>query len=419
MDVKLQLTAAIFALTYLGLALGKAPGLRMDRAGIALVGATLMIVAGLVPLDQAVSRACIDFETLILLFGMMIIVGMVRLSGLLERLGQWTFRWVRSPHELLAVTILMSGLLSAVLVNDIICLALTPIVLHLARRLRFDPLPHLLGLATAANIGSSATITGNPQNMIIGVQSQIPYLRFALKLFPIAFMGLAIDFVVIAAVCRSRLRFDRELARSTPALANTIRQFPGQRRLQVRSLAVALVTIVLFFSGLPIALVALGGAAVLLVGRLNPERIYREINWSLLVMFAGLFVVVYGFRIHVVERWGLENWTALTTHPVSVLSVAAVALSNLVSNVPAVMLLEPVLHALPPEVQEQGWLALAMSSTLAGNLTMLGSIANLIVAEVARRDGVVVTFWEYAKVGLPITLLTTGLGVAWLQWAAN
>jgi Na+/H+ antiporter NhaD/arsenite permease-like protein len=176
------------------------------------------------------------------------------------------------------------------------------------------------------------------------------------------------------------------------------------------------VTVVLFFTGLPLELVALGAAAVLLMGRVKPQKIYRQIDWSLLVMFTGLFIVVHAFQIHVVAQWGIAGWTWLLQRPVDLLSLVSAGLSNLVSNVPAVLLMEPVLKAVPAASRETAWLALAMSSTFAGNLTVLGSVANLIVIENASREGVHVSFWDYCKVGIPLTILTLALGILWLEF---
>jgi Na+/H+ antiporter NhaD/arsenite permease-like protein len=426
-EANFWLTSALFVLTYLGLALGKVPGLHMDRAGIALVGATLMLVTGMVTFEQAVAPDSIDYKTLFLLFGMMVVVGFLRLSGFFQRMTAWALRRISTPLGLLAVTITLSGVLSAFLINDIVCLALTPLVLHLARRLRFDPVPHLIALATAANIGSTGTITGNPQNIYIGAHSGIPYLRFALRLLPVAALGLILTFVVVAFVCRRRLLAPPpqggagpenkggeaaalDLAEDKPA------DSPGHRRLQRKSVAIGLVTVLLFFTGLPLELIALGAAAVMLVGRVKPAKVYRQIDWSLLVMFTGLFIVVHAFQLHVVGHWDIERWNWLLNRPVDVLSLVSAGLSNVVSNVPAVLLMEPVLKAVPEAGRETAWLALAMSSTLAGNLTVLGSVANLIVVENARREGVTVSFWEYCKVGVPLTMLTLALGIAWLQF---
>jgi Na+/H+ antiporter NhaD/arsenite permease-like protein len=426
-DTPLYLTTAVFVLTYLGLAIGKVPWLHMDRAGIALAGAILMLITGMLSLDQAVSTASIDYKTIALLFGMMIVIAFLRLSGFFHDLANWALSRIKTPRGLLAATILLAGVLSAFLINDIVCLTLTPLVLHLARRLRFDPVPHLIALATAANIGSTATITGNPQNIFIGSHSGISYLHFAERLMPVAVVGLALDFVVIAIVYRRHLAScdadltpsvnnagdqrggaPAELAESSDAINAGVRPL---RWLRIKSVAVTLVAVVLFFTGLPLELVALGAAAIMLFGRTDPEEVYRRIDWGLLVMFTGLFIVVHAFQIHVVSHWGIDGWSALLRRPVDLLSLVSAGLSNLVSNVPAVLLMQPVIKAVAEPMRQTAWLALAMSSTLAGNLTVLGSVANLIVVESAAREGLRITFWDYFKAGLPITILTLAVGI--------
>jgi Na+/H+ antiporter NhaD/arsenite permease-like protein len=432
-ETAIGVTTVVFALTYLGLALGKVPGLHMDRAGIALVGATLMLLTGMLSLDQAFGTDSIDYKTLLLLFGMMVVAGFLRLSGFFQRLTTAALRRIRTPIGLLAVTIALSGVLSAFLINDIVCLTLTPLVLHLARRLRLDPIPHLIALATAANIGSTGTITGNPQNIYIGSHSGISYVRFAAHLLPVAILGLVLDFAVVAVVYRRSLFGQAKQADAGPDRNGTAavsgataardreeNEWASSRSqlwLQGKSVVVTLATVVLFFTGLPLELVALGAAAFLLLGRTEPVKVYREIDWSLLIMFTGLFIVVHAFQVHVVSRWGIENWGWLLDRPMDLLSLVSAGLSNLVSNVPAVLLLEPVIRAIPETSRQTAWLALAMSSTFAGNLTVLGSVANLIVVELARREGVLVSFWEYCLVGVPLTILTLGLGIAWLRFA--
>jgi Na+/H+ antiporter NhaD/arsenite permease-like protein len=422
-ETAVYLTWILFALTYIALAFGKVPGLRMDRAGIALVGAILMLVTGMLSLSQAVGADSIDYKTLALLFGMMVVIGFLRLSGFFQQVTATALGRFSTPIGLLAVTVALSGVLSAFLINDIVCLTLTPLVLHLARRLRFDPIPHLIGLATAANIGSTGTITGNPQNIFIGSHSGIPYLRFAERLLPLAMLGLMLDFFVIAIVYRRSLFLRKTEAPATESTGakqgapdeESVDE-PGQRWLRRKSMAVTLIAVVLFFTGLPLELVALGAAAVMLLGRTKPEKLYKEIDLGLLMMFTGLFIVVHAFQVHVVAQWGIDGWGWLLRRPVDLLSLVSAGLSNLVSNVPAVLLMEPVLKAVPEASRETAWLALAMSSTFAGNLTVLGSVANLIVVESAAREGVRVSFWEYCKVGIPITLLTLALGIAWLQF---
>jgi Na+/H+ antiporter NhaD/arsenite permease-like protein len=412
-------TVFLFALTYLGLALGKVPGLHIDRAGIALVGATLMLVTGLLSFDEAVSRQSIDYKTLGLLFGMIVVSAFLRLSGFFQQMAVLALQRIRGPRGLLAVTILLSGVLSAFLINDVVCLALTPLVLHLARRLRLDPVPHLIALATAANIGSTGTITGNPQNIYIGSHSGISYLRFAARLLPVAALGLGLNYLVIAVVFRARLSQAVAQLNCDEAADEDNREAYIRRPhvwLRRKSVTVALITVGLFFTGLPLELIALGAAAVLLLGRTRPEKVYRLIDWSLLVMFTGLFIVVHAFQMHVVAQWNIAGWNWLWERPVTLLSLVSAGLSNLVSNVPAVLLLEPVVQAMPASQHEPAWLALAMSSTLAGNLTVLGSVANLIVVENARREGVTVSFGDYCKVGVPLTVLTLLLGTLWLQW---
>jgi Na+/H+ antiporter NhaD/arsenite permease-like protein len=405
-SASIPLVSTIFGLTYLALALGKVPGLRIDRAGIALVGAAAMMACGVLTMHDAAKA--VDYETIVLLFGMMVVVSYLRLAGFFALATERIAARFSGPLTLLAVTISLSGVLSAFLVNDVVCVALTPLVLHLCQRLRRPPIPYLVGLATASNIGSVATITGNPQNIIIGSLSHIPYLRFAARLAPIALIGLALNFAVVALVYRKVLSD----AGRDPLQADESVRPRVHRALLIKSITVTLVTVGLFFSGQPIALVALIAAGVLLLGRVRPEKVFRSIDWPLLVMFAGLFVVVHAFETNVVQTWGLEQCHALLESPVVLVSGLSVLLSNLVSNVPAVLLFKPLMEVMPQK--ELAWLALAMSSTLAGNLTVLGSVANLIVVESARRAGTELGFLEYLKVGVPLTVLTTLMGVAWL-----
>ncbi|WZP00170.1 anion transporter [Isosphaeraceae bacterium EP7] len=400
------LVSTIFGLTYLALAIGKVPGLRIDRSGIALVGASAMLGFGALDLHEAATA--VDYETLILLFGMMVVVAYLRLAGFFALATEQIAARFASPRPLLAVTIGMSGILSAFLVNDVVCVALTPLVLGLTRRLRRPPLPYLVGLATASNVGSVATITGNPQNIIIGSLSHISYLRFSARLAPVAAVGLLINYAVVAFVYRRALN-------EPVATPDEDRTAPRVHRgLLFKSVAVTLLTVAFFFAGAPIALVALSAAAVLMLDRVRPEKVYGSVDWPLLVMFSGLFVVVHAFEATVVRTWEIDRWHALLDSPVVMVSGLSMVLSNLVSNVPAVLLFKPLMAAMAESQREQAWLALAMSSTLAGNLTVLGSVANLIVVESARREGTTLGFVEYLKVGVPLTILTTLVGVAWL-----
>jgi Na+/H+ antiporter NhaD/arsenite permease-like protein len=394
----------VFLATYAVVAIGKLPGTRLDRAGAALLGASLMVACGAIPLEEA--YRAIDFDTIALLLGMMIVVANLRLSGFFRVVGAWAVARARHPAALLAAIVLVSGLLSAILVNDTVCLVMTPLVIEVVRRLRRPPVPYLLAVAMASNVGSVATITGNPQNMIIGSLSKIPYGSFAAALSPVALAGLLLTFLLIALLhpgeffTRARLSAERRPTRAHRALA-------------WKAVLVTAAMVVLFFAGVPVAKVALvGGAFLLLTRSIKADKVYAEIDWPLLLMFAGLFVVVAGLERAVLTPERVSAVARLHLESVWVLSAATAALSNLVSNVPAVLVLRPFVGALADP--ERAWLVVAMAATLAGNLTLVGSVANLIVARRAEQDGVMIGFWAYARVGVPLTLLTIALGAAWL-----
>jgi Na+/H+ antiporter NhaD/arsenite permease-like protein len=407
MELRLVMTLAIFAFTYLVLAVGKFPGLKLDRTGAALAGGLLMVVTG--SLSESQALAAIDFHTLLLLLGMMIIVANLRFSGAFALVARWLLERAHSGYGLLAMTVLASGVLAAFFINDVVCLSLAGPLIEVARILEIDAAPLLLALATGSNIGSAATVTGNPQNMIVAGFAGIGYSAFAIRLAPVALAGLLVDYAVIAWLYRGRLsRMERRDDLDLPISP------PEHRYHLVKSSIVALAVLLLFAMGYPTDLVALGGgAALLFTRRVQPRSIYEQIDWTLLVMFAGLFIVVRG-----VETTGVLKDLVQAAGPdrlkdVAVLSVAAAVLSNLVSNVPAMMLFKPIY----PQIK-QGMttgLALASASTFAGNLTLLGSIANLIVVEQARREGIEIGFVDYLKVGLPVTIITLAIDIVWLR----
>ena len=391
-----------FAGTYLGLALGRLPFFRVDRTGVAIIGGAVVVVSGLLPWDRAV--AAVDAHTLVLLFGMMIVAAYLRLSGFFRLVTYAAVRRAHTPVGLLALIIVAAGVLSALFVNDVVCLVMAPIVLDLVHRLRLPPVPYLIALATAANVGSVATLTGNPQNMLVGSFSGISYRAFLLREAPVAVIGLALVVGVIWLAYRRRL---------PPALPAEALEERGavHQALMIKTMAAVSVMLVAFLAGVPIALVAIGGAAYcLLTRRVNPDKVYREIDWGLLVLFTGLFVVIGGL-----EASGLAGeilgWAgAVGLYRPVVLTMVTAVLSNLVSNVPAVLLFKAVIPTFGEPTR--AWLLLAMASTLAGNLTILGSVANLIVVEQARSAGIQIGFLEYSKVGVPVTVAT--LLVGWL-----
>ncbi|PNG24840.1 anion transporter [Methylocella silvestris] len=396
---------AIFLATLAGVAVGGAPGLRMDRAGIALVGAAMMLLVG--PQSFEDSLKAVDLDTITLLLGMMIIVAQLRISGFFDFAGRFVLKRAHGPLTLLAALVLVTGCLSAFLVNDAVCLALTPLVLEATRKLCRNPVPYLLAVAMASNSGSVATFTGNPQNMMIGVASHIPYAQFALKLAPTALVALLLTFSLIALLHRAE--FSTKFA-DAEAPART----PLHRWQMVKASLITACVIAGFFTGAPVAKAAIIGGSLLLVSRaVNPRKIYAELDGSLLLMFAGLFIVVSGAEKVMLTPATLAALAGLRLDNGWILSGVAAALSNLISNVPAVLVLKPIVEALPDA--NQAWLIVAMSSTLAGNLTLVGSIANLIVAERAKRSGVAISFLDYFKVGLPLTLLSLGFGTFALE----
>ncbi|PWU05895.1 MAG: anion transporter [Terriglobia bacterium] len=397
-----MIAVLIFAATYFVLAVGRLPGFRVDRTGAAIIGASLMLAANVLTVEEA--YASIDYDTILLLFGMMIVVANLRLSGFFSAVAAWVVEHARRPLLLLSGIVFVSGIFSAFFVNDTMCLVLTPLVLEITNRLQRNQIPYLLGVAMASNVGSVATITGNPQNMMIGSLSHIPYPMFTRTLTPVALVGLALTVILIAVVYHREFREKQSLPLAHPKVrVNSV--------LLWKSLAVAAGMMFFFFAGSPVPKVAVvAGALLLVTRRVKPERIYQEIDWGLLVMFIGLFVLIAGLEKTAVEtdmfaaasRYHLERTLSLTAF--------TAVLSNLVSNVPAVLVFKGFIPHLPDSTR--AWLTLAMASTLAGNLTVLGSVANLIVVQRARH-AVNISFWEYARTGVPLTIATLAAGI-WL-----
>jgi Na+/H+ antiporter NhaD/arsenite permease-like protein len=403
-DARILAAYAIFFASYFVFALGKFPGMKIDRPGAAIIGAVLMVAFRIMSAQEAL-RA-IDFSTIVLLFSMMLIVANLHLSGFFEWVEESVFLRLNA-HQLLAAVIFTTGILSAFLVNDIVCLVMTPFVVSLTRRLGLKPVPYLLAVATASNIGSVATITGNPQNMLIGSISRISYLNFLAHLGPIAVAGLFLDWALVHWLYLRHAINDAE-PQVTPSGS-------GPHHLPRMKPVIVLVIVLLgFLIGVPAAIMAALGAAVLLITRtIEPRLVYDEVDWGLLVLLIGVFIIVGG-----AERGGLtanllRPFNAWDLHRIWIYAFVTATLSNIVSNVPAVVLLKSLVPSFPDT--QTGWLTLAMASTLAGNLTITGSVANIIVVERARPE-VHIGFHDYFRLGLPLTLLTMLFGIAWLTW---
>ena len=402
-DAQLAAAYVIFLASYLVFAIGKFPGLKIDRPGAAIIGAVAMFAFRVLRPSDALHF--IDFSTLVLLFSMMLIVGNLRLVGFFEWNAEVVLQRLK-PTQLLPAVVFTCGFLSAFFVNDIVCLVMVPFVLSVTRRMRLPPLPYLLAVATASNIGSVATITGNPQNMLIGSFSGIRYSDFLFHLAPVAVVGLFLDWAVLHWIHMRNIRLPEAVERiPLPAL--------DLSRL-TKPVIVVTAVVIGFFFGVPPAMMAALGAAVLLITRtLEPRKLYQEVDWGLLVFFIGLFLIVGGAEnagivgrlLGLAEHWNLQSLGTFT--------VVVALLGNIVSNVPAVMLLKSLIPGFSNP--HTAWLALAMASTLAGNLTITGSVANLIVVE-SDKPEMEIGFWDYFRVGLPITLATLLVGWGWLAW---
>jgi Na+/H+ antiporter NhaD/arsenite permease-like protein len=410
-EAKAILEYLILIVSLAGIAIGSIPGLRTNRAGIALAAAAILLAIGAISPESAASA--VDLSTIALLLAMMLIVANLRLAGFFTVAGARILAIARSPRQLLGLIVAVSGLLSALFLNDTMCVMLTPLVAELARRGKRDPVPYLIGVAVSANIGSCATIVGNPQNMLIGAQSGLGFVEFFLRLAPpsIACLGLAWLFVVIA--------FPAEFKRGQTLEPAPAPRHKTYRPLAYKSFAAAALMLLLLVLGFKPAVASLAAAAILIITRrVKPERLFAEVDFTLLVFFSGLFVITKA-----VEGTGAFAWLFSKAEPLLggsgagplwILSGFTALFSNVISNVPAVMLERPLIALFPDA--GRAWAMLALSSTFAGNLTLLGSVANLIVAEGAKKSGIELSFGKYLRVGLPLTLATMAIGSAWIAF---
>ncbi|MCX7595985.1 MAG: anion transporter [Fischerella sp.] len=388
----------VLGLTYLGLALGYLPSLRMNRATIALVGSAFLIALGVLNLQEAWDA--IDVTTIVFLLSMMVVNANLSYAGFFPQVLSLLLRFTRSPFGLLVVLTFGSGIFSAFFLNDTLALIFTPLTLSLTQALRLNPVPYLLAIAGATNIGSVATLSGNPQNILIGSFSGIRYLDFMRAMAPIAVTGLAIQVILLCLLYPNV----RSIVPCEHLLTGNQRIF---KPLFYKSLTITTGLLIAFTVGLPLAESALVAASLLLVTRrIKPQRILKKVDWNLLVMFSGLFILS-----RVTQKLNLlKPFTYAVNSAAGLLGVTAI-LSNLISNVPAVLLLQPLIS----QNDTQFWLLLAAGSTLAGNLTLFGAVANLIVVEAAAELGYKLTFWEHLRFGVPVTVLTLLLVYIWIN----
>lgn len=396
------LVLIVFLLVYLGMFLGRIPGLALDRTGVALLGAIVLLAAGAV--EPAEAWQAIDPATLGLLLGLMIVSAQFRLGGFYSRFTAWLAGLRVSPAVLLALVGLSAATLSAVLANDIVCLAMAPILIEGCVRRGLRPVPFLLALACASNIGSAATLIGNPQNMLIGQVLGLSFTGYSLQAVVPAVAGLGLSWVVISLGARNRWIAESSIPSAEPVTFDAWQTAKG-------TIVVLLLLVGFIVGKWPREALALAAGGLLLTSRrMASRRFLNLVDWNLLVLFAGLFVVNHalqqsGMLQHLVDA--LRDNGTDPSDPALLFVVTAV-LSNVVSNVPATMLL------LPLATHPLGGTILALSSTLAGNMLIVGSIANIIVVDQAARFDVRIGWREHARVGIPVTVGSLLIAGVWL-----
>jgi Na+/H+ antiporter NhaD/arsenite permease-like protein len=401
----------IFLIVYLGMILGGLPFLRLDRTGVALLGAIALISVDAVSLEEAV--ASVHLPTMALLFAFMVVSAQMRLGGFYDWVTNKLAGLSLSSPALLAALVAIAAALSAVFSNDIVCLAMAPVLADACRRRQLAPVPFLLALACASNIGSAATLIGNPQNMLIGQTLRLPFGAYFLDAIVPVGLGLLVTWGLI--VWQTGGRWQESGAAAAPAApesesANGAIPFDAWQT--SKGLLVAGVLLVAFlFAPWPREHMALIGAGILLMSRqLRSRNMLGLVDWELLVLFMSLFVVNHAFQRTGITADLIARLSASGVqldHPAP-LFFSTFVLSNLVSNVPAVMLLLPVVH------QAIAGVLLALVSTLAGNLFIVGSIANIIVVDAAARRGIAIDWKRHARVGVPVTLASLLVAGAYL-----
>jgi len=398
------LAIAIFALTYLLISGRQLKILPLNRPAAALLGAVLMVACSVMTPEQAYRS--VDYDTLVLLLGMMIISAYLYLAGFFEWAADGILRYARTPKVLLILVVAVSGTLSALLVNDTVCLMLTPLVVAVMVRSGLPLRPYLLALAMSANLGSVATLVGNPQNMIIGHMSRIPFLRFSASLLPVAVAGLGVEYAVL------RLSF-RDLLQSVVIHTPETRPRPLNRGLLLLAAGALILVFAGFVAGLNLSWTALaGGALVMVLARRDTHEVLKLVDWHLLLFFAALFIVVEGLNGTGLPDQAFQHargifGTSATSQAWNFAWLSVLG-SNVFSNVPFVLVAGKwISNFVQPELM---WKVMALATTLAGNLTILGSVANIIVLESARKH-VQFGFWDYARYGIPVTILTTVVGM--------
>ena len=396
----------IFIITYIGIIFTRLPKINIDRPSAAFFGAVSMILFGVIPFDEAM--AAIDFNTIALLLGMMIIITALEMDGFFALVAQKTVKYSNHQHHLLTIIVFSTGISSAFLVNDTVVLLFTPIIIFICRASRLNPIPFLIAEILSANIGSAMSITGNPQNMLIGINSGIDYGLFLLHLLPVSILGMLVTIGLV------KLFFRADFKEKLPVSCDEV-DFVYRLSAMKYSVSIFSGVIIMFFFGriihLNIPVIALTGASLIIIFSKNkPSEIIKKVDWVLLLFFVCLFIVVHAF-----EKSGYMNY--FLTHDYSKVGLGGITaihgislfLSQIVSNVPFTVLILPLMKTAHSEVL---WISLASAATLAGNATIIGAMANLIVIESAEKLGVKIKFFTFFKTGLTVTLVTFIISIA-------
>lgn len=400
-------TLIIFCATYIGLGVGHVWGLKLDRAAIVLLGAIAMLALGCISLQKAVDS--INFETVLLLFGLMVIASQLHYAGFYHKVADRISLRLDRPVYFLALLMVTSGVLSAFLNNDVVCLAFTPVVTVELLRKRLNPVPFLIGLALSSNIGCALTLIGNAQNVLIG---QVGHLSFGGYML---WAALPVTLSMAGAFCTIYLlgRRSFHLAEKdiVPPVLEDTTPFDSWRA--TKGIGLICIIIILFFTPLPRYLVALTGAGLLLCSqRLESKKVLALVDWQILLLFISLFIVVGAFYNSGMMEPMLKaaDGCGIDVHNSCVLALVTGVLSNLINNSAAVMLLVKLLDFSSPV---NGYV-LAVSNSFAGNLFIIGSVANIIMMQGADACGVKISFREFARYGVPSTIFSFGILILWI-----
>ncbi len=405
----------IFIITYIGIIFTRLPKINIDRPSAAFFGAVAMMLFGVLSFDEAINA--IDFNTITLLLGMMIVITALEMDGFFNLIAKNTIKYSKHQLRLLTIVVFATGIASAFLVNDTVVLLFTPIIIYICRASNLNPIPFIIGEILSSNIGSAMSITGNPQNMLIGINSGIDYGRFLLHLLPISLIGMALTIFLI------KLYFPKDFKSREKVVCNDLNL--GYKLSSMKySVTIFIGVVIFFFFGkllnLNIPIIALTGASLMIIFSKNkPSAIIKKIDWVLLLFFACLFIVVQGFEKSGYMSFLLnQDYSQAGLVSISALHGISFIFSQIVSNVPFTVLILPLMKTLDSEVL---WISLASASTLAGNATIIGAMANLIVIESAEKLNVRIGFLAFLKIGISVTILTLllSIGIIYLQYLAG